>query len=87
MIDPATWSWNDAGCQGRPWKEAVIYELHVGTYTPQGTFRAAIEKLDQEGRKALQEKMEAAHYPPVDKLPTAAARQVIKWASEIAQAS
>src|SRR5690606_24235476 len=31
---------------GRPWHEAVIYELHVGTFTPAGTFRAAIDKLD-----------------------------------------
>ena len=46
VIDPAVWSWNDAGWQGRPWNETVIYELHVGTFTPQGTFRSAIEKLD-----------------------------------------
>ena len=26
----------------RPWHEAVLYELHVGTFTPEGTFRAAI---------------------------------------------
>jgi hypothetical protein len=44
---------------------------------------AAIEKLDQVGRQQLQEKMTASHYPPIDKLPTAAARQVIKWAEEI----
>ena len=29
----------------RPWEEAVICEVHVGTFTPEGTFRAAIEKL------------------------------------------
>ena len=29
----------------RPWEEAVICELHVGTFTPEGTFRAATEKL------------------------------------------
>jgi malto-oligosyltrehalose trehalohydrolase len=45
VIDPAAWSWNDAGWQGRTWNEAVIYELHVGTFTPRGTFRSAIEKL------------------------------------------
>jgi hypothetical protein len=49
--------------------------------------QAAIEKLDQDGRKALVDKMEAAHYPPVDQLPTAAARQVIKWAGEIEEAA
>ncbi|HUQ09195.1 MAG TPA: malto-oligosyltrehalose trehalohydrolase [Steroidobacteraceae bacterium] len=32
--------------RGRLWEEMVIYELHVGTFTPQGTFLAAIEKLD-----------------------------------------
>jgi malto-oligosyltrehalose trehalohydrolase len=32
--------------QGRRWEELVIYELHIGTFTPEGTFRAAIEKLD-----------------------------------------
>ena len=31
---------------GRPWEEAVLYELHVGAFTPEGTFRAAIDKLD-----------------------------------------
>ena len=36
----------DTGWAGRPWEEAVIYELHVGTFTPEGTFRAAISKLD-----------------------------------------
>src|SRR4051812_30046808 len=28
---------------GRPWKTAIIYEMHVGTFTRQGTFLAAIE--------------------------------------------
>jgi malto-oligosyltrehalose trehalohydrolase len=46
VIDPSVWSWNDAGSQGRPWNKAVIYELHLGSFTPQGTFRSAIEKLD-----------------------------------------
>ena len=31
---------------GRPWSEAVVYELHIGTFTEDGTFLAAIEKLD-----------------------------------------
>ena len=35
-----------SGWRGRPWDEAVVYELHVGTFTPEGTFRAAIDKLD-----------------------------------------
>jgi malto-oligosyltrehalose trehalohydrolase len=31
---------------GRAWEELVLYELHVGTFTPEGTFLAAIDKLD-----------------------------------------
>ncbi|MDW4499750.1 malto-oligosyltrehalose trehalohydrolase [Sulfitobacter sp. D35] len=34
------------GWAGRAWHEAVIYELHVGTFTDAGTFRAAIDRLD-----------------------------------------
>jgi malto-oligosyltrehalose trehalohydrolase len=32
--------------QGRPWEECVLYETHIGTFTPAGTFRGAVEKLD-----------------------------------------
>jgi malto-oligosyltrehalose trehalohydrolase len=46
LIDPSAWQWRDADWTGRPWNEAVIYELHVGTFTPEGTFRSAIDKLE-----------------------------------------
>ena len=46
VIDPRRYPWRDIGWAGRPWEEAVLYELHVGTFTPQGTFAAAAEKLD-----------------------------------------
>lgn len=46
VIDPAAYRWTATGWRGRPWQEAVVYELHVGTFTPKGTFRAAIDKLD-----------------------------------------
>ncbi|MGZ5585003.1 MAG: malto-oligosyltrehalose trehalohydrolase [Usitatibacter sp.] len=46
VIDPAAYRWRNAGWQGRPWEEAVLYELHVGAFTPEGTFRAAIGKLE-----------------------------------------
>ena len=39
-------AWTDTGWTGRPVEGAVIYELHIGTFTPAGTFDAAIEKLD-----------------------------------------
>ena len=45
VIDPH-YAWRAAQWHGRPWPEAVMLELHVGTFTPSGTFREAIEKLD-----------------------------------------
>ena len=42
---PDAFRWTDAGWRGLKWHEAVIYELHVGTFTPAGTFRAAIDRL------------------------------------------
>jgi len=41
---PCAFEW-DENWAGRPWHEAVIYELHVGTFTPQGTFAAAAQRL------------------------------------------
>ncbi len=46
VIDPEAFAWSDVGWRGRPWHEAVIYELHVGSFTREGTFRAAVERLD-----------------------------------------
>jgi malto-oligosyltrehalose trehalohydrolase/4-alpha-glucanotransferase len=46
VVDPGAYLWRDAGWRGRPWEEAVVYELHIGAFTPEGTFRAAIGKLD-----------------------------------------
>lgn len=46
IIDPRSFPWTDAGWRGRSWEETIIYELHVGTFTPEGTFRSAIGKLD-----------------------------------------
>lgn len=45
VIDPHRYRWQHTEWQGRPWEETVVYEMHVGTFTPQGTFQAAIEKL------------------------------------------
>ncbi|HSZ62477.1 MAG TPA: malto-oligosyltrehalose trehalohydrolase [Terriglobales bacterium] len=46
VIDPETFAWQDDSWLGRRWEEAVIYEMHVGTFTPDGTFAAAREGLD-----------------------------------------
>lgn len=44
--DHAHFSWNDAGWQQPPLSSAIIYELHVGTFTPKGTFDSIIDHLD-----------------------------------------
>jgi malto-oligosyltrehalose trehalohydrolase len=46
VIDPTLFEWHDSDWRGRPWAEAVIYELHVGTFTPAGTYAAAADRLD-----------------------------------------
>jgi malto-oligosyltrehalose trehalohydrolase len=46
LVDTSSWEWNDAGWPGRPWHETVIYELHIGTFTTEGTFQAAAGRLD-----------------------------------------
>ena len=43
---PAADAWTDDEWQGRSIEGRVIYELHIGTFTPGGTFDSAIEKLD-----------------------------------------
>ena len=46
VIDPAAFPWENPGWQGRPWEETVLYELHVGTFTPQGTYQGVMDRLD-----------------------------------------
>ena len=46
VIDPLQFDWPDRDWRGRPWHEAVIYELHVGTFSPEGTFAGAAARLD-----------------------------------------
>lgn len=46
VVDHVAFSWNDAGWQAPPLSSAIIYELHIGTFTPVGTFDGAREKLD-----------------------------------------
>ncbi len=38
VIDPAAYAWRDGDWRGRPWHEAVLYELHVGAFTPKARF-------------------------------------------------
>src|SRR3954452_4809254 len=45
-VDHSRFQWTDDGWQSRPLSSAIIYELHTGTFTPQGTFDSAIDRLD-----------------------------------------
>ena len=44
-VDPAGFAWTDSGWRGRPLPGSVLYELHVGTFSPQGGFDGVIERL------------------------------------------
>jgi maltooligosyltrehalose trehalohydrolase len=46
VVDHAAFRWTDAGWQAPPLAAGLVYELHVGTFTPAGTFDGAIERLD-----------------------------------------
>jgi malto-oligosyltrehalose trehalohydrolase len=65
VVDPGAFEWPDQDWRGRPWEEAVIYELHVGAFTPEGTFNAAIERLDYLARLGVTaiELMPVADFP------------------------
>ena len=45
VLDPGAFAWTDSGWDPPALHDAVIYELHVGTFTSQGTFEAAIPHL------------------------------------------
>lgn len=46
VVDHSAFSWSDSSWEGLALSSMVIYELHVGTFTPEGTFEAVIAKLD-----------------------------------------
>ncbi|MFD0904455.1 malto-oligosyltrehalose trehalohydrolase [Actinomadura sediminis] len=46
VYDHGRFAWTDAEWRGRPFPGSVLYEMHVGTFTQEGTFDAAIERLD-----------------------------------------
>nr|WP_261322286.1 malto-oligosyltrehalose trehalohydrolase [Rhizobium leguminosarum] len=46
VVDLSFYRWKTSDWTGRPWEEMVIYEMHIGCFTPEGTFKAAIERLD-----------------------------------------
>jgi maltooligosyltrehalose trehalohydrolase len=46
LVDHAGFAWSDSGWQAPPLSSALIYELHLGTFTPEGTLKAAEGRLD-----------------------------------------
>ncbi len=47
VVDPAAFAWEDGAWRGRPWAEAVLYELHVGAFSPQGGYADVRRRLAQ----------------------------------------
>ena len=45
LVRDDLYHWQNNDFRGRPWEETIISEIHVGTFTPEGTYRAAIERL------------------------------------------
>lgn len=46
VVAPEAFEWPDDDWRGRPWEEAVMYELHIGTFSPEGTFAGVEARLD-----------------------------------------
>ena len=46
LVDHSRFKWSDAGWQAKPLSSALIYECHIGTFSPGGSYCSAIEKLD-----------------------------------------
>lgn len=47
LVDPLSYEWQTPDWKGRPWEEAVIYELHAGTFSPEGSFDGVTRDLDR----------------------------------------
>ncbi len=45
VVDPSAFSWTDSSWKGLRYEDLIFYEIHVGTFTSEGTFEAAIEKI------------------------------------------
>jgi maltooligosyltrehalose trehalohydrolase len=46
VVNPGSYDWSDGSWHGIPLDDYIAYELHVGTFTPEGTFEAVISRLD-----------------------------------------
>jgi maltooligosyltrehalose trehalohydrolase len=65
VVDPGAYRWKDAGWRGFPMKGQVIYEVHVGAFTPEGTLDAASAELAElrDAGVTLIELMPLAEFP------------------------
>src|SRR5215471_3838490 len=65
IVDPTKFRWNAAEWRGLILKGKIIYEMHIGTFTEQGTWRAAAEQLTELARVGITvvEMMPVAEFP------------------------
>ncbi len=65
IIDSTQFAWSDSHWRGRELKGQIIYEMHIGTFTPEGTWRAAAQQLDELARIGVTviEMMPVAEFP------------------------
>ncbi len=65
IIDPGTFRWTDSNWPGVTLKGQIIYEMHIGTFTKEGTWRAAAEQLPELARIGITviEMMPVAEFP------------------------
>jgi len=65
IVDPAAYQWRDQHWPGVSMHGQVIYELHIGAFTPEGTFDSAIKELDELKRLGITviEVMPVAEFP------------------------
>jgi maltooligosyltrehalose trehalohydrolase len=65
IVDPTSFKWSDAEWRGRKLKGQVTYEMHTGTFTPEGTWQAAIGQLPELARIGITviEMMPIADFP------------------------
>ncbi len=65
IVDPGTYRWRDQQWRGVDMHGQVIYELHIGTFTPDGTFDSAIKEFDELKRLGITviEVMPVAEFP------------------------
>jgi maltooligosyltrehalose trehalohydrolase len=53
VVDPLAFAWNDEDWRAPPWHGAVLYELHVGAFTPEGTFLGVASRLEHLARLGI----------------------------------